>query len=392
MKNNTSRLASFTPAFAAGAFALLAVSVCDAATLPVVLNDDCILAERTAAAELCEYLGKVTGESYETVPADKAGTGPSIRLVADASMASEEWSVRTEADGSVVIRGGRPRGVLYGAYHFLEDVLGVRWLSPTAEYVPTRKGLNGLGKLDLHGKPAMPYRTIYQVPGRGGLKFLARNRMNTSYAEFGGCRKIFGGAGECHTMYTNLGDPDEVRRLFKEHPDWFPLIDGKRYCHVERANSGAQSQLCLTNPELRRYWTERLRERIRKDRAAADKAGTDRPMYYAIDQNDCYDGFCTCEACQAIADREGSNAGLLLDFSNYVAAELESEAPEARFQMMALHSTEKPPKFLKARRNVTIRLCDTTSNELVPWTDAQNAKHLDNLKAWMDGEPVNVVL
>ena len=357
--------------------------VASARTMPIILQNDLIPSEKTAERELREYLQKVTGETYESFTEDRAPSGPAIRLVADPAMGPEEWSVKTEPNGSIVIRGGRRRGVLYGVYHFLEDVLGVRWLSPVAEHVPTRKGLDGLGKLDMHGKPAMPYRSIYLVPGNGGTKFLARNRMNTASAEYGGCRRIFGGAGDCHTMYTNLGTPDEVRQLFKEHPDWFPLIDGKRYCHVERANSGAQSQLCLTNPELRRYWTDKLRERLRKDRAAADAAGTDRPMYYAIDQNDCYDGFCKCPTCQAIVDREGSNAGLLLDFSNYVAEQLESEAPEARFQMMALHSTEKPPKAMKARRNVTIRLCDTTSNELVPWTDPENAKHLDNLKAWM---------
>lgn len=356
--------------------------LCGAASLPVVVPKDGILSERTAAAELCEYLGKITGVRQEPLTGDKAGLGPAIRLVADESMASEEWSIKADGDGSVVISGGRPRGVLYGAYHFLEDVLGVMWLSPVVESVPRRKELD-FGKIDLHGKPAMPYRAIYLVPGASGQRFLARNRMNASMAEYGGFHRLIGGSSECHTLYSNLGDPDEVRRLFKEHPEWFPLINGKRYCHVERANAAAQSQLCLTNPELRRHWAEKLRERIRKDRAAAEKSGTDKPMYYAIDQNDCYDGFCTCGACKAIAEREGSNAGLLLDFANYVASELESEAPEARFQMMALHSTEKPPKTLVARHNVTIRLCDTTSNVIVPWTDEQNAKHLANLKAWM---------
>ena len=71
---------------------------------------------------------------------------------------------------------------------------------------------------------------------------------------------------------------------------------------------------------LRRYWAEKLRERIRADRASCRKTGQDFPLYYAIDQNDSYDGFCRCAACREIFEREGSNAGILLDFANFVAA------------------------------------------------------------------------
>ena len=358
--------------------------------IPVVVPADRILAEKTAAEELVAYVAKATGGKLAVVSEDKAPAGPAIHLGATAfarkavpdldRFGDEEWTVKT-VGGSLVIAGGRPRGVLYGVYHFLEDVVGVRWLTQLAEYVPSRPQLNIEG-LDLRGRPAMPYRSIYIMPGKGASAFLARNRMNVGGAKYGGGSN-FGGSGDCHTLYTNLGDTNEIRRLYKEHPDWFPLMDGKRKCDVGRANSAAQSQLCLTNPGLRRHWIEKMRERIRADRARAEKAGVPPPRYYAIDQNDCYDGFCKCPACAEIAAREESNAGILLDFANHVAEALEQEAPGAMFQMMALHSTEKPPKFLKGRANVTIRLCDTTSNLLVPWTDPQNAKHFDNLKAWV---------
>ena len=377
--------------FAVSVFAAEGVTIEVCGRVPVVVPADRLLAEKTAANELVDYVAKVTGEKLSVVTEDKAPSGPAIHLGATAfarkaipgldSFGNEEWAVKT-VDGSLVIAGGRPRGVLYGVYHFLEDVVGVRWLTQVVEHVPTRPQLK-LENLDLRGKPAMPYRSIYIVPGTGSAAFLARNRMNVHSAKYGGGR-MFGGAGDCHTLYTNLGGPDEIRRLFKEHPDWFPLIGGKRHCNTDRANSASQSQLCLTNPELRRYWVEKLRERIRADRENARKQGVPDPLYYAIDQNDCYDGFCECPACAGIAAREESNAGILLDFVNYVAAELETEAPNSRFQMMALHSTEKPPKHLKGRGNVTVRLCDTTSNELFPWTSPQNAKHYDNLKAWRD--------
>jgi len=361
-----------------------------AAPVRIAVPADRLPSELTAANELVAYLEKATGAKAEIVSEEKA-SGASIHLGATrfakeavpdlASFGDEEWTVRS-AKGKLVIAGGRPRGVLYGVYHYLEDVYGVRWLTQVAEVVPSGQPLK-LDGLSLRGKPAMPYRAIYSMAGTGVSRFLARNRMNVQGAEWGG-GKVFGGSSECHTMYPNLGGPDEIRRLYKEHPDWFPLIDGKRYCHVERANSGAQSQLCLTNPELRAYWVAKLRAFIERDYAAAAKAGVPPPMYYAIDQNDCFDGFCQCDGCRALAVREGSNAGILLDFANHVAEQLETAAPKSRFQMMALHSTEKPPKFMKARKNVTIRLCDSTSNEVVPWNDPQNAKHFANVRDWCD--------
>ena len=361
----------------------------DSDALTIAVPRERLPAEKTAAKELSDYLGKMMGRRVAVVSEDKAPGAAAIHLGATAfaksqipdlgTFGKEEWAVLAK-DGVLVLAGGRPRGTLYAVYHYLEDVAGVHWLTPVTDHVPTHKDLP-LPKGVLRGKPAMPYRDIYTVPGTDGQRFLARNRMNVSSVEYGG-GKVFGGAGASHTLYTNMGGPDEIRRLFKEHPDWFPLIDGKRTCHLERADGRSQSQLCLTNPELRRYWTEKLRARIRADRASCRKTGQDFPLYYAIDQNDSYDGFCRCATCREIFEREGSNAGILLDFANFVAAELEGEAPDALFAMMALHSTEKPPKALKARRNVVIRLCDTTSNMVHPWTAAENAPHLSNLREW----------
>ena len=342
--------------------------------------------EKTARNELRTYLAKVTDQKVNVVGEDAAdGVGNAIYLGRTRFAAAngidcgvlndEEWVLK-EIGGNLVVAGGGDVGVLFASYHLLEDIVGIRWLDPTdeGEFVPPRRQFDWTG-INLKGCPKLRYRHIYLVPGESGYRFLARNRATTG-------RSVYGGVSAAHTIYTSLGDASEIRRLFKEHPEWFPLIDGKRYCHLERADGAAQSQFCFTNPELAAYWAAKLREWIVKDRAAATKAGRKPPMYYAIDQNDCFDGFCRCDACAAIAAREGSNAGILLDFANRIAAALGQEFPDVKFQMMALHSTEKPPAMMKAAPNVSIRLCDTTSNILLPWTAPENAKHLDNLKEW----------
>ena len=344
---------------------------------------------RTAANELRDYLGKM---GVQSVSIEKEGSSPpagrSVYIGRTAfaaahgiefgKFADEEWMVR-EVDGSLVIGGGGRRGALYGVYHFLEDALGVRWFSPYVESVPRRDDVSWAG-LSLRGRPAMRYRDIYYVTGPGAAAFLARNRMNTESPEYGG-RMRYSRAATNHSLYRYLGKPEEVRALFADHPDWFPLIDGERRLDP-RANSASKTQLCLTNPGLRQHFIDCVRRHIAADRAVAKRRGIEPPMFYAIDQNDCYDGFCRCPGCAAIIEREGGTSGLLMDFANAVAAALETDAPDATFQMMAYFSTERPPRTVRPRRNVGIRLCDPVSDVCRPWSDPANGWMRGNLEAW----------
>ena len=95
-----------------------------------------------------------------------------VALVADGAVLAR--------DGALVLAGGRPRGTLYAVYHYLEDVAGVRWLTPATDHVPTH-GKLPLPKGDMRGKPAMPYREIYdellkQVPDYQGNSYYRRDK------------------------------------------------------------------------------------------------------------------------------------------------------------------------------------------------------------------------
>ena len=357
--------------------------------LAVVVPVDADDVQHTAAEELRAYLTKITGCDVAVVgESSSAAVAGSIYLGNTAfaaahgidfkAFADEEWLCRG-VDGALVIGGGGRRGALYGAYHFLEDELGVHWLSPSVEVVPARRDLKFAG-VDRHGRPAMRYRDIYFVSGPNADAFLARNRMNTESPLYGG-RMRYSRAATNHSLYRYLGKPDEVRALYKVHPDWFPLIDGERRLDP-KANSASKTQLCLTNPDLRRHFISRLRSHIAADRDYAAKRGIEPPMFYAIDQNDCYDGFCRCPGCAAVIEREGGTSGLLLEFANFVAAALEADAPDATFQMMAYFSTERSPRTVRPRRNVGIRLCDPVSDMCRPWSDPSNRWMCGNLEMW----------
>ena len=355
----------------------------------VVVPKDAGRAVATAAGELCAYLPRTCGRPAAVVAEDAVPAGRCAVYLDGTSFAAahgfdfsrfadEEWMF-AEVDGSLVIGGGGRRGTLYGAYHFLEDAMGVHWFSPCDDFVPAGRYVLQKG-LKARGRPAMRYRDIYYVTGPGAAAFLARNRMNTESAAYGG-RMRYSRAATNHSLYRYLGSPDEVRALFAAHPEWFPLIDGERRLD-RRANSASKTQLCLTNPGLRQHFTDCVRRHIAADRAAAARAGIEPPMFYAIDQNDCYDGFCRCPGCAAVIEREGGTSGLLLEFANAVAAALEADAPDATFQMMAYFSTERPPRTVRPRRNVGIRLCDPVSDMCRPWSDPANGWMRGNLKSW----------
>ena len=381
------RISSLAACLVGALVAAVGVAADGAFTVVVPASVDDV--QRTAADELRAYLSKSSGRPVaiveERAPTNAVDTiylGNTAFAAAHGidfkAFADEEWLCRG-VDGALVIGGGGRRGALYGVYHFLEDELGVHWFSPSVEVVPERRDLKFAG-VDRHGRPAMRYRDIYFVSGPNADVFLARNRMNTESPRYGG-RMRYSRAATNHSLYRYLGTPDEVRALYKVHPDWFPLIDGERRLDP-RANSASKTQLCLTNPDLRRHFIARLRSHIASDRDYAAKRGIEPPMFYAIDQNDCYDGFCRCPGCAAVIEREGGTSGLLLEFANVVAEALESEAPEATFQMMAYFSTERPPRTVRPRRNVGIRLCDPASDLVRPWSDQANGWMRGNLEAW----------
>jgi hypothetical protein len=221
-------------------------------TATIVRAAGATASEEMAANEIAEYPRRITGATLQVQPeanapaeANRVFVGPtafakSQGLTAD-KLGAEEWIIRTFGN-DLVIMGGQPRGTIYGAYHFLEDVLGVHWWNPFEESVPHQETLR-IGPLSLHGKPALPYRDIYMLYGHDEGRFATRNRLNREgdariAARYGGCRD-YGPPYHVHTF--NLYFPP--KEFFPRHAEWYSLVNGKRV-----AEGG---QLCLTQPELR---------------------------------------------------------------------------------------------------------------------------------------------
>jgi len=355
----------------------------------IVHADQATDLEKKAVQELSYFLGRVTGTSLpavaESALAEKARgiyvgwtKFAAQNGIQTARLAEEEWVIRAAGE-NLILTGGRPRGTLYGVYEFLEQQVGCHWLARDTEIVPSRPTLE-FPKPNIQAKPYIWMRDIYttyhtMMPtgemARRHHEFQVRNKHSVN------SHQVYGSPGTCHTFFQYLN----ARDWFEAHPEYFSLVGGKR---LPAKDGGGPGQLCLTHPDVRRIVVERLRGFVQQDREKAAKAGTPPPRIYDISQNDAGAAECQCENCQALARREGSESGPMIDFINAIADSIKDEYPDILLQTFAYNRTEPPPKTLRPRDNVIVRWCDVYSVvDLVrPLSHPYNAKNYGEILGW----------
>jgi len=335
----------------------------------IVRQPGATAAEGSAVQELAETLREITGAEFKIVEASEAppraiivGPGPAARAafpgVPFDQLGLEEVVIQTQ-DSRLLLAGGRPRGTLYAVAQFLQRQCGVRWWTPWAAHVPKQPTLE-IGSLAVRYAPVFESRDPYWYPAFTS-RWAVRNFSNSQSAnlpeDLGGSIRY---KGFVHTFYP-LIPPEEH---FAQHPEWFSLVKGKR--------THDHAQLCLTNPELREQVVTRVKQSLRESPEA---------RIVSVSQNDWY-GFCECDKCKALDDAEGSHAGSLLEFVNFVAAALEAEFPQVAVDTLAYQYTRQPPRTIKPRANVIVRLCSIECNFREPLDAPANAKFADDIRGW----------
>lgn len=352
-------------------------------------------AEAYAAQELATFLKKVTGAGFAVVKEGAAPpSGPRIyigwtdfasRHTADgARLGDEEWVVRTVGP-DLVITGGRPRGTLYGVYAFLEREIGCHWLDQDTEVVPRLPDLR-IGRLDRRGQPAFWFRSLYTVfeADRALLAtWSARNMANSPGTGGLGPRHGFqvgyGTPGGCHTFAAY------AKNFPADRPEYLSM--NSRGERVGATSGSGPGGICLTHPDVRKLVLANLRGFIARDRAAAVKDKRPPPRVYDISQNDNH-WMCQCPECKTVSEREGSESGPLVDFINEIADGIRPEYPDVYVMTFAYSITEKPPRTLKPRDNVIIRIAELNaewgrdSDLFHPITHPANRTQFERLQGW----------
>jgi len=72
----------------------------------------------------------------------------------------------------------------------------------------------------------------------------------------------------------------------------------------------------------------------------------------------------------------------MLRFVNAVAADIEEEFPHVAISTLAYQYTRKPPKYVKPRHNVIVRLCSIECSFSKPLSDERNKAFRDDIVGW----------
>ena len=356
-------------------------------------------AESFAARELSAYLRKVTGATFpilsETASPPPAralhvgGTEFALAKEPDAApLGAEEWVIRNFGE-NIVLTGGRPRGTLYAVYEFLEGQIGCHWLDEQTEIVPSKPVLS-LGPTNLRGAPAFWDRRIYTYiesvthDHEQIWLFRARNRDSATDPKLG-FGNAYGSPGACHTFYYYS------KEWPADHPEYLAM--NQRGERVVSTSGSGPGQICLTHPDVRNRMLGQLRAFIGRDREKAAQGKYPPPRVYVVEPNDCH-WMCQCPNCKAFREREGADSGPLIDLMNELAAGVGKRYPDVLVETFAYSNNIKPPKTVRPRGNVMIRLAqlnaewapkdqvDQYPDMFRPMSHPINRPSFDTLLAW----------
>lgn len=337
----------------------------------IVLAQSPLPANTRAAGELQKYIKEIAGadvaivDDSKPLPPHAILIGPSKHVeqlgvaLDESKLASDGFVLKTIGD-RLVIAGPGPRGSMYGTYEVLER-LGVRWFTPKVTRLLKQSNLD-LPMLDETQIPAFEYREPYWTEA-WNKDWAARNKLighslpldestggNIRYADF------------VHS-FDRLIPPS----LYDAHPDYFPMIGGKR--------ANGYVQRCLTNPQVLKLTIDGVRK------AFKDSPGS---VITTVSQNDT-DKWCECENCARLTKQYGAHSGVYLRFVNQVAEAIEKDMPDKLIDTLAYQFTEAPPTGIAPRPNVRVRLCPIGNCQAHPYEkdDFPASKaFVANLAAW----------
>jgi len=297
------------------------------ALLPILVHPEASDAVKQSANELAEYLGRISGGTFEVKPSD-GNKGISLAVAARANNKQlaakldgneptrrEEYIIQSHATGLTLI-GATDEAVSHAVWDLLyrfgfrQVVPGDRW-----EIVPSSPNLSIA--IDVYEVPDFKRRRIWNGGGyfpydkKPYKKWWARNRIGEGFM-----------VGTSH-VYDRVVMRN--RKVFEEHPEYLGLEDGKRAKPVRAGN-----KFCISNPSLRQLCVEWAQNYLNR-----------RPHIdgVSMEPSDGSGGWCECEPCLAI----GTPSDRAVFLANQVVRALNENSDRTRYVGILAYSAHSPP-------------------------------------------------
>lgn len=272
-----------------------------------------------AAAVINEFTLLSTGTGFNLQAQGQAQPAIILEQVPiDKTYPEDSYSI--QFNGANMYIKGSGKGVLYGAYRYVRDVIGARkWYTGRENtFIPKLSSLVVDADFHVFAKPNFQFREVYFPV-----------ELDQEYLDWYGLHNLEEKWGDWGHTFNKILPPSIY---FKEHPEYYSLYHGKRQA----------TQLCLSNEAVFEHTVAYFRQRMLENPQA---------KYWSIAQNDDI-GSCTCDRCQAIDKREGGAQGSLIHFVNKVAAKF----PDKQFTTLAYLQTANAPAHLRVADNVSVIL------------------------------------
>ena len=272
---------------------------------------------KKGAEDLAKYIKLATGLELP-VTTDASAKGKRI-AVTTTEEDTENYSYKSDENG-VTISGGKTRGAMYGAYGFLEECLGLRFLAPDTDYVIPSEGIE-LNALDRTYTQYFENRNTYWACAFDN-EFSVKRMQNAGQGnnraipeELGG--SIFYTGKLCHT----INDLAEVS------------IEGQ--------------QPCFCDEEVYQTTLKNVRKLLEENPDA---------KLISVSQMD-KSKFCRCDECTKVIREESSYMGTVLRFVNRIAEDIKDDYPNVLIHTLAYLDTVKAPAQTVPAENVVIQYC-----------------------------------
>lgn len=345
--------------------------------------------ERYAAAELSEYIERISGarlpivagEASDAKPrifvgrtgmsrlefealgpteqADAEGSGTTAHLQAALADKDEDTFIVLRDWDDVFLVGASERATLYAVYDFLEHDLGCRWLGPAPlwEEIPENPNIE-IGHVDRLEEPGLRYRLLREIAGLwhepGSFQayngdWALKRKVNVNMEWPGKTRhREVGDVGNApvrmrawirpHTTGSHLVSAD---KYFESHPEWFAKMP-ERARYNWRGTGRSRGHLCLSNPEVIEKITAELIEMFNQQ--------PHKEMLMI--GSDGGDTWCQCANCMALDPepdrlwfwRRPDYTPRWLTFLNQVTEGVNEVHPDKKILTLGYRPTMPPPR------------------------------------------------
>lgn len=337
----------------------------------IVLGEAPAAEEQAAAGELAHYLKLATGADVPVTSEGEATPGAQIHVghTAAAKAAGlppegldRDGVVMRVAGDRLFLCGGDAFATQFAVTRFLQTQCGCRWYIPTelGEHIPQTDTLRVPDALNVVEEPGFLSR-LWSAPSAMDGNWPRRNLIRSRFS--------------FHHALVDIFKPE----VFEAHPDFFPLVNGKRGKPASAEDYNWQP--CFSNPGVADY------------AASAAAAAFDRDpalVSFSLGIND-VNTYCQCETCEALTDpdretfRDRPNrSNQVFHFMNAVAERLEKTHPDRYIGCLAYSWCEDVPTF-----PVHDHVIPYLTNDRAQWLD-EDFRALDQelIRRWCAEQPI----